>query len=200
MTKPNLVFKKEDKIMLINPYVIDDKGRASDIFSRVLDDRVVYVSGEVTDDMAATVTAQLLHLAAKNDDDIKLYINSPGGSVSAGLAIYDTMKFIKPDVATVCMGHAASMGAVLLSGGTKGKRYILPHSEVMIHQPYGGVEGVASDILIAADHIKDTRKVLVEILAENCDKTIEELAKDTERDYWMRAEEAVRYGVVDKVL
>lgn len=186
--------------MQINPCVFDEKGRVSDIFSRVLEDRVVYVSGEITDDMAATVTAQLLHLAAKSDEDIKLYINSPGGSVSAGLAIYDTMQFVKPDVATVCMGHAASMGAVLLSGGTKGKRYILPHSEVMIHQPYGGAQGVASDILIAADHIKDTRKVLVEILAKNCGKTVESLAKDTERDYWMRAEEAVEYGVVDRVL
>ena len=154
--------------MLINPMVYDEKGKGSDVFSMNLDKRVIHLVGPIDDEMAASVVAQLLHLEAMGDDDIYLYINSPGGSVSAGMAIYDTMQYIKPDVATVCLGRAASMGAVLLSGGAKGKRMVLPHGEVMIHQPSGGMEGQASELLIAAEHIKETKKMLNEVLAENC--------------------------------
>lgn len=186
--------------MVIGPVVYDEKGRGKDIFSCNLENRIVYMVGEVTDDMAATVVGQLLYLASQGDEDIQFYINSPGGSVSAGLAIYDTMQHIKPDVATICMGRAASMGAVILSGGTKGKRYVLPHAEVMIHQPSGGMEGQAADLEIAAEHIRETKKVLNEILAENCNQTIEKITESTDRDHWMRAKEAVEFGVADKVL
>ena len=186
--------------MVINPIVYDEKGKGSDVFSCNLESRVIHLVGEVTDEMSASIVAQLLHLEAMGDEDIYLYINSPGGSVSAGMAIYDTMQYIKPDVATVCLGRAASMGAVILSGGAKGKRMILPHGEVMIHQPSGGMEGQASELLIAAEHIKDTKRMLNEVLSENCGKTYEQVALDTERDYWMRAKEAVEYGVVDVVL
>lgn len=186
--------------MVINPIFYDENGRGNDIFSCNLANRVVHMVGEVTDDLAATLVAQLLQLAAESDDDISLYINSPGGSVSAGMAIYDTMQYIKPDVSTVCIGRAASMGAVILSGGAKGKRFILPHSEVMIHQPSGGMEGQASELLIAAEHIKQTKHMLNSILADNCGKSYEDIVRDTERDYWMLAQEAYEYGVVDKVL
>lgn len=186
--------------MVINPYVVDENGKTSDIFSRNLDRNVIYLVGEVTDEQAATVTAQMLHLAQISDEDIQLYINSPGGSVSAGLAVYDTMQHIKNDVVTICLGRAASMGAVLLSGGTKGKRYILPHAEVMIHQPSGGMEGQAEDMCIAAEHIKKIRTELNELLSENCNKPFEQMCKDTERDCWLSAKEAVEYGVVDKIL
>ena len=186
--------------MVINPIVTDERGRSNDIFSKNLENRVIHLVGEVTDEMSASITAQLLHLAAVSDEDIQLYINSPGGSVSAGLAIYDTMQYIKPDVATVCLGRAASMGAVILSGGAKGKRAILPHGEVMIHQPSGGMEGQATELVIAAEHIKDTKQILNEILAKNCGKEFKKIAKDTDRDHWMRADEAVAYGVVDMVL
>ena len=186
--------------MVINPIVYDEKGKGNDVFSCNLESRVIHLVGEVTDEMAASVVAQLLHLASVGDEDIQLYINSPGGSVSAGMAIYDTMQYIKPDVATVCLGKAASMGAVILSGGAKGKRMILPHGEVMIHQPSGGVEGQASELLIAAEHIKETKKMLNEVLSSNCNKPYEQVEQDTERDHWMRAAEAVEYGVVDAVL
>ena len=186
--------------MVINPGIIDEKGIYWDIFSKNLENRIIHLTGEVTDEMAASITAQLLHLAAVGDDDIMLYINSPGGSVSAGLAIYDTMQYVKPDIVTICIGRAASMGAVILSGGTRGKRAILPHGEVMIHQPSGGMEGQATEIIIAAEHIKDTKKVLNEILADNTDHSIEELEKDTDRDHWMKAREALDYGIVDTIL
>ena len=185
--------------MVINPVIYDGNGRGTDIYSANLKDRIVHAVGPVTDEMAQSVVAQLLHLAAEGDGDISLYINSPGGSVSAGMAIYDTMQFIGPDVATVCVGRAASMGAVLLSGGAKGKRTILPHSEVMIHQPSGGTEGQATDMVIAAEHIKRTKKMLTELLAENCGKETSEAEKDMERDYWMNAEEALQYGIVDRI-
>ncbi len=186
--------------MVINPIVTDEKGRGNDIFSSNLNNRIVHLVGEVNDEMSASIVAQLLYLEAQSDEDIQLYINSPGGSVSAGLAIYDTMQHIKPDVATICMGRAASMGAVILSGGAKNKRYVLPHSEVMIHQPSGGMEGQATELEIAAEHIRDTKKLLNQILADNCNKPYEQLVQDTDRDHWMRAKQAVEYGVADKVL
>ena len=186
--------------MVINPVVYDEKGKGNDIFSSNLENRIIHIVGEINDTMAASVVAQLLHLAAEGQEDISVYINSPGGSVSAGMAIYDTMQFIAPDVQTICVGMAASMGAVILSGGTKGKRMILPHSEVMIHQPSSGVAGQATDIIVVADHIRKTRETLNKVLAENCDKPLEEVTWDTERDYWMDAAEALDYGIVDKIL
>ena len=185
--------------MMINPVVFDGN-KGNDIFSSNLESRIIHLVGEVNDGMAASVIAQLLHLESKGDEDIYLYINSPGGSVSAGMAIYDTMQHITPDVVTVCTGMAASMGAVILSGGTKGKRAILPHSEVMIHQPSSGVSGQATDILLVANHIEKTRSVLNQVLSENCEKDLEQVSKDTERDYWMNAKEALEYGIVDKIL
>ena len=186
------------------PYVVEQTSRGErsyDIFSRLLNDRIVMLSEEVNDTTASLIVAQLLFLEAQDPDkDIQFYINSPGGSVSDGLMIYDTMKLIKPDVQTICMGMAASMGSVLLSAGTKGKRFILPNAEVMIHQPLGGAQGQATEILIAADHIRDTRTRLNQILADNCGKPLEELMKDTDRDNWMTAEQAVEYGIVDKIL
>ena len=175
--------------------------RAYDIYSRLLKERIVILSEEVNPVTASLITAQLLFLEAEDPEkDIQFYINSPGGSVSDGLMIYDTMRLIKPDVQTICMGMAASMGSVLLSAGTKGKRCILPNAEVMIHQPLGGAQGQASEILIAADHIKDTRVRLNQILADNCGKDLETLMKDTDRDHWMTAQEALDYGIVDKIL
>ena len=186
--------------MVINPIVYDEKGKGNDIFSSNLESRIIHLVGTVTDSMAASIVAQLLHLEALNHEDIYLYINSPGGSVSAGMAIYDTMRHIKSNVHTICVGVAASMGAVILSGGEKGKRAILPHSEVMIHQPSSGVEGQASDIMLVADHIRKTREKLNKVLAENCNKNLEDVTWDTERDYWMDANEAVDYGIVDYIL
>ena len=175
--------------------------RAYDIYSRLLKERIVILSEEVNSVTASLITAQLLFLEAEDPEkDIQFYINSPGGSVSDGLMIYDTMRLIKPDVQTICMGMAASMGSVLLSAGTKGKRCILPNAEVMIHQPLGGAQGQATEILIAADHIKDTRVRLNQILAYNCGKDLETLMKDTDRDHWMTAQEALDYGIVDKIL
>ena len=175
--------------------------RAYDIFSRLLKERIVILSEEVNHVTASLITAQLLFLEAEDPDkDIQFYINSPGGSVTDGLMIYDTMKLIKPDVQTICMGMAASMGSVLLSAGTKGKRCILPNAEVMIHQPLGGAQGQATEILIAADHIRDTRTRLNQILADACGKPLEQLMKDTDRDHWMTAQEALEYGIVDKIL
>ena len=189
--------------MSLVPYVIEQtsKGeRSYDIYSRLLKDRIIFLSDEVNDATASLVVAQLLYLEGQDSEkDISLYINSPGGSVSAGLAIYDTMQYIKCDVSTICMGMAASMGAFLLSSGAKGKRYALPNSEIMIHQPLGGAQGQASDIKIAAEHILRTREKLNKILAENTGKPIEQIALDTERDNWLSAQEAMDYGIVDKV-
>jgi len=186
------------------PTVIESSSRgerAYDIYSRLLKERIVILSEEVNSVTASLITAQLLFLEAEDPDkDIQFYINSPGGSVSDGLMIYDTMQLIKPDIQTICMGMAASMGSVLLSAGTKGKRCILPNAEVMIHQPLGGAQGQATEILIAADHIKDTRVRLNQILADNCGKDLETLMKDTDRDHWMTAQEALEYGIVDKIL
>lgn len=186
------------------PMVVEQTGRGErsyDIFSRLLNDRIIFLSDEVNDATASLVVAQLLYLEAQDPDkDISFYINSPGGSVSAGMAIYDTMNFIKCDVATYCIGMAASMGAFLLSSGAKGKRFALPNSEIMIHQPLGGARGQASDIKIHAEQILKTRDQLNAILAKNTGKSIEEIARDTERDNFMTAEEACAYGLVDKVI
>ena len=174
--------------------------RSYDIFSRLLNDRIVFLSDEVNDATASLVVAQMLFLEAQDPDkDISFYINSPGGSVTAGMAIYDTMQFIKCDVSTICIGMAASMGAFLLSAGTKGKRIALPHSEIMIHQPLGGAQGQASDIKIRAELILRTRDMLNKILAENTGKPIEEIERDTDRDYFMTAEQALEYGIIDKI-
>ena len=190
--------------MALVPTVIEQTGRgerAYDIYSRLLNDRIIFLSDEVNDVTASLVVAQLLFLEAQDPDkDISLYINSPGGSVSAGLAIYDTMNFIKCDVSTTCIGMAASMGAFLLSAGAKGKRYALPNSEIMIHQPLGGMQGQASDIKIHADHILRTRDRLNKILAANTGKPLETIQLDTERDNFMTAEEACAYGLIDKVI
>ena len=186
------------------PMVVEQTGRGErsyDIFSRLLNDRIIFLSDEVNDATASLVVAQLLYLEAQDPDkDISFYINSPGGSVTAGMAIYDTMNFIKCDVSTVCIGMAASMGAFLLSAGTKGKRFALPNSEIMIHQPLGGAKGQATDIKIQAELILRTRDRLNAILAQNTGKTIEEIARDTERDNYMTAQQALEYGIVDKVI
>lgn len=189
--------------MPLVPTVIETTNRgerAYDIYSRLLNDRIIFVSGEIEDHMANLIVAQLLYLESEDPNkDIQLYINSPGGSVTAGMAIYDTIRYIKPDVSTICVGMAASMGAVLLSSGTKGKRYALPNAEVMIHQPLGGTQGQASDILIAADHIQKTKDKLNKILAENTGQPLEIIQKDTDRDNWLDAEQAKEYGLVDEV-
>jgi len=175
--------------------------RAYDIYSRLLKERVIFVVGPVEDYMANLIVAQLLFLESENPDkDIALYINSPGGSVSAGLAIYDTMQFIKPAVSTICVGQAASMGAILLAGGTKGKRFCLPHSRVMIHQPLGGFQGQATDIEIHAREILDARDRLNGILARHTGQPVEKIAKDTDRDNFMTGEQAIAYGLIDAVL
>ena len=190
--------------MPLVPTVIEQTGRgerAYDIFSRLLNDRIVFLCDEVNDATASLVVAQLLLLEAQDPDkDISLYINSPGGSVSAGLAIYDTMNFIKCDVSTICVGMAASMGAFLLSSGAKGKRFALPNSKIVIHQPLGGMQGQASDIKIHADHILKTREKLNKIMAENSGKPLEIIERDTERDNFMSAEEAAAYGLIDRVI
>ncbi len=189
--------------MALVPYVVEQTSRGDrsyDIFSRLLNDRIIVLSDEVNDATASLVVAQLLYLEGQdNEKDISLYINSPGGSVTAGLAIYDTMQYIKCDVSTICMGMAASMGAFLLSSGAKGKRYALPNSEIMIHQPSGGAQGQATEIDIVAKHILRTREKLNKILAENTGKPIEQIARDTERDNFLSAEEALEYGLVDKI-
>ncbi|MDB5868820.1 MAG: ATP-dependent Clp protease proteolytic subunit ClpP [Polaromonas sp.] len=186
------------------PMVIEQSGRGErsyDIYSRLLKERVIFLVGPVNDQTANLVVAQLLFLESENPDkDISFYINSPGGSVTAGMAIYDTMQFIKPDVSTLCVGMAASMGAFLLSAGTKGKRFSLPNSRVMIHQPSGGAQGQASDIEIHARDILKTREQLNRILAHNTGQTVEKIERDTERDYFMFAEDAKDYGVVDQVI
>jgi ATP-dependent Clp protease protease subunit len=175
--------------------------RSYDIYSRLLNDRIIFLADEVNDVTASLVVAQLLFLEAQDpDNDIHLYINSPGGSVTAGMAIYDTMNFIKCDVSTICIGMAASMGAFLLSSGAKGKRLALPNSEIMIHQPLGGMQGQATDIKIHADHILRTRDTLNRILAENTGRSIKEIARDTERDNFMTAQAAMEYGLIDRVI
>ncbi|MBP5311719.1 MAG: ATP-dependent Clp protease proteolytic subunit [Clostridia bacterium] len=190
--------------MALVPYVVEQTAnggeRSYDIFSRLLNERIIVLSDEINDVTASLCVAQLLYLESTNPGkDISLYINSPGGSVSAGLAIYDTMNFIKCDVSTICIGRAASMGAFLLSSGTKGKRFALPNSEIMIHQPMGGSRGPASDIVIATEHIKNVRANMNRILSENTGKPIEVIERDTDRDNYMTAEQALEYGIIDKV-
>lgn len=175
--------------------------RAYDIYSRLLKERIIFIAGPINDDIASLVIAQLLFLESEDaKKDVTVYVNSPGGQVHAGLAIIDTMNFLKCDVSTVCVGMAASMGAMILSAGAKGKRFVLPNSEVMIHQPLGGAEGQASDIAIAAENILKTRNVLYKMLAKNTGKTLAQIEKDADRNYWMAADEAVKYGIVDKVI
>ena len=190
--------------MALVPVVIEQTSRGErsyDIYSRLLNDRIIFLSDEVNDVTASLVVAQLLYLEAQDPDkDIYLYINSPGGSISAGMAIYDTMNYIKCDVSTICVGMAASMGAFLLSSGAKGKRFALPNAEVMIHQPLGGMQGQASDIKIHADHILRIRAKLNRMLAEQTGQTLETIERDTERDNYMTADEAAEYGLVDKVI
>ncbi len=188
--------------MLI-PMVVDQTAsgeRSFDIYSRLLEDRIIFITGEINDQTANVVVAQLIYLEAKNPDkDISIYINSPGGVITAGLAIYDTMKYIKCDVCTICVGLAASMASVLLSSGTKGKRFALANSEVMIHQPLGGTQGQATDIQIAAEHILKIKKKMNKILSDNTGQSVETIERDTERDNFMTAEEAMQYGLIDKV-
>ena len=190
--------------MALVPVVVEQTNRGErsyDIFSRLLKDRIIFITGEVNDVMADLVVAQLLFLESEDPDkDIQIYINSPGGSVSAGLAMYDTMQYIKPDVSTICIGRAASMGAFLLSAGTKGKRFSLPNADIMIHQPLGGAQGQAEDIKIQADKILETRKLLNKILSENTGQTLKKIEKDTDRDYYMTASEAKKYGLIDDVI
>ena len=185
------------------PYVVEQTGkgeRSYDIYSRLLEDRIIFLTGEINDVVADAVVAQLIYLEGKDPNkDICLYINSPGGSVTAGLAIYDTMNYIKCDVSTICIGLAASMGAFLLSSGAKGKRYALPNSEIMIHQPLGGAQGQASDIKIQADHIIKTKHRLNSILAENSGKPLEQVEKDTDRDNYLSAQDAKEYGLIDEI-
>jgi ATP-dependent Clp protease protease subunit len=189
--------------MALIPMVVEqtNKGeRSYDIYSRLLEDRIIMLSGEIDDATANTIVAQLIYLEGKDPNkDISLYINSPGGSVTAGLAIYDTMNYIKCDVSTICIGLAASMGAFLLSSGKKGKRFALPNSEIMIHQPLGGAQGQASDIKIQADHILKIKDKLNKILSQNTSKPIEQVEKDTDRDNYLSAEEALEYGIIDKI-
>ena len=190
--------------MSLVPYVVEQTNRGErsyDIFSRLLNDRIIFLGEEVNDTTASLVVAQLLYLEAQDPDkDIQFYINSPGGSVTAGMAIYDTMQYVKCDVSTICIGMAASMGAFLLSSGTKGKRFALPNAEIMIHQPSGGTKGQVSDIKIQAEWMLRTREKLNKILAENTGKSVEQIAIDTERDHFMPADEACAYGLIDKVI
>jgi len=189
---------------ILIPTVIEKTGRgerAYDIYSRLLKDRIIMLQGEINDHVSSIIVAQMLFLEAENPEkDIYLYINSPGGVVTSGMAIYDTMNYIKPDVVTICMGQAASMGAFLLSSGTKGKRFALPHARIMIHQPLGGAQGQATDIEIHAKEILRMKKELNKILAENTGQSVRKIEKDTERDFFMSAEEALKYGLIDKVL
>ena len=189
---------------MYSPVVIENDGRGErsyDIYSRLLKDRIIFVSGEVEDNMANSIIAQLLFLDAQDKEkDILMYINSPGGVITSGLGIYDTMRHIKADVSTVCVGQAASMGAVLLSAGTKGKRYSLPNSRIMIHQPLGGTRGQATDIQIQAKEIERIKELMNKILSEATGKSVEEIYKDTERDNFMSPEEAISYGLIDKII
>ena len=188
---------------MLVPMVVDQTSngeRSYDIYSRLLEDRIIFLTGEINDAVANMIVAQLIYLEGKNPDkDIFLYINSPGGSVSAGLAIFDTINFIKCDVSTCCIGLAASMGAFLLASGTKGKRFALPNSEIMIHQPLGGAQGQASDIEIQAKHIQKIKEKINRILSERTDQPLEKVEKDTDRDFYMSAEQAMEYGLIDKI-
>ena len=189
--------------MNLVPVVVDkeiDGERSYDIFSRLLKERIIFISGEINDSLANSVIAELLYLDSLNHDDISIYINSPGGSVSSGMAIYDTMNFIESDVSTICCGMAASMAAFLLSSGTRGKRFILPNADVMIHQPLGGAQGQATDIKIASDRIINLKHRLNKILAKNTGKALKKIEKDTERDNYLSADEALAYGIVDKII
>ena len=190
--------------MSLVPYVIEQTSRGErsyDIYSRLLKERIIFLGEEVNDVTASLIVAQMLFLEAEDPEkDIQFYINSPGGSVTAGMAIYDTMQYVKCDVSTYCMGMAASMGAFLLSGGTKGKRLALPNAEIMIHQPLGGAQGQATEIEIAAKHILKTKETLNRMLAENCGRPYEEVCRDTERDNWKSAEEALEYGLIDRII
>lgn len=190
--------------MSVIPYVIEQTSRGErsyDIYSRLLKERIIFLGEEVNDVTAGLVVSQILFLESEDPEkDINLYINSPGGSVTAGMAIYDTMQYVKCDVSTICMGMAASMGAFLLAGGTKGKRMALPNAEIMIHQPSGGAQGQATEIEIAAEHILKTKKRLNTILSENTGQSYETVARDTERDNWLTAQEALEYGLIDKVM
>lgn len=190
--------------MALIPTVIENSSRgerAYDIYSRMLKDRIIFLGDEIDDAAAGLVIAELLFLESQDPSkDISLYINSPGGSVSAGMAIYDTMNYVRCDVSTICVGMAASMGAFLLAGGAKGKRFALPNAEVMIHQPLGGVRGQATDLRIAAEHILQTKEKINRIMAKNCGRSVEELSADMERDNWKTAEEALDYGLIDKVV
>lgn len=190
--------------MNLIPMVVESTNRGErsyDIYSRLLKDRIIMLGSAIDDNVANSIVAQLLFLGAEDPDkDISIYINSPGGSVTAGLAIYDTIQFIKPDVSTICIGMAASMGAVLLVAGAKGKRYALPNAEVMIHQPLGGTQGQASDMAIHAKRILQTRELLNKIISDRSGQPIEKVEKDTDRDYFMSAEEALKYGIIDKVI
>lgn len=190
--------------MALIPMVVEQSSRGErsyDIYSRLLKERIIFLSGEIHNEMADLIVAQLLFLEAEDPDkDIQIYINSPGGSVSAGFAIYDTMQYIKPDVSTICVGLAASMGAFLLASGTKGKRYALPNADIMIHQPLGGTQGQAEDIRIQAEKILEIRKRINKILSEKTGQDIEIINRDTDRDYYLNAEDAVKYGLIDKVM
>ncbi|MCR4953825.1 MAG: ATP-dependent Clp protease proteolytic subunit [Treponema sp.] len=193
-----------EQMNAVIPHVIERTGngeRSYDLFSRLLKDRIIFIDGEINDETADLAVAQILFLESENPDkDISIYINSPGGSVTAGLAIYDTMQYVKCDIQTICMGQAASMAAILLAGGTAGKRYALPSSRVMIHQPRGGVEGQESDISILAKEIIRLKKLSIEYLAHHTKKPVEQVAQDVERDFFMSAEDAVNYGVIDHVM
>ncbi len=186
------------------PYVVEQSGageRQYDIFSRLLKDRIIFLDGEIRDDMADLVVAQLIFLESENPrKDINLYINSPGGSVTAGLAIYDTMQYIRPDVNTICIGQACSMASLILAAGTQGKRSVLPHARVMIHQPYGGVEGQATDIITGSKELQRIKRITTEILSEHTGKSVEEITRLIERDYYMDAEEAVSFNIADRVM
>lgn len=185
------------------PMIVDKETngeRSYDIFSRLLKDRIILLSGEIDDECANSVIAQLLYLDSLNNEEISLYINSPGGSVTSGMAIYDTMNFVKSDVSTICLGMAASMGAFLLSSGKKGKRYVLPNSEIMIHQPLGGAKGQATEIKIAAEQILKTKEKLNKILSENTGQNLKKVEQDTERDHFLDAYEALDYGLIDKII
>ena len=186
------------------PYVVEQTSRGErsyDIYSRLLKDRIIFLDGEVNSDTASLVVAQLLFLESEDPDkDINLYINSPGGVITAGMAIYDTMQYVKPDVATICVGMAASMGAFLLAAGAKGKRYALPNAEIMIHQPLGGAEGQATDVLIHAEHMRFIKQRMNEELAKNTGKPVKTVEKDTERDNFMTAEQALKYGIIDEII
>lgn len=190
-------------ILNLIPTVIEKEyngERSYDIYSRLLKDRIIILNGEITDDLSNIIVAQLLYLDSENNNDISLYINSPGGSITAGMAIYDTINFIKSDVSTICLGMCASMAAFLLSSGTKGKRYSLPNGEIMIHQPLGGAQGQATEIKIAAERILKLKEKLNKILAQNTNQPLNKIEQDTERDYFLDAKEALNYGLIDKII